>query len=231
VKEVRIIAKSRSIDITVQMGDGAAVITGGLGGWKSVERLDDIAFSSWEGQEPLTQDVPILLDGWGRNPESVERQMNTIFKLGRDFSGPRSAPPVFTVWGPIFFEGKNWVLGDGGIELGTADTIREDDGTLVRQSLVLHLMEYVNPNQVKRNKHHDVKGAEEVTPEHQRGEPGKTGGTAFPGNTYTTQQGDTLVSIAAKLYGNWEAWKALGAKNGLKEANAKLPAGTHLILP
>lgn len=231
MQEVRIIAKSRSIDITVPMGDGPAVVTGGLGGWRTVERLDDIAFSSWEGQEPLTQDVPILLDGWGRNPASVERQLQTIFKLGRDFSGPRSAPPVFTVYGPVFFEGKNWVLGDGGIELGTQDTIREDDGTLVRQSLVLHLLEYVNPNQIKRDKHHDVKGAEEVTPEHQRGEPAKTGGTAFPGNSYTTKQGDTLVSVAAKLYGNWEAWKALGAKNGLKEANAKLKPGTVLLLP
>lgn len=231
MQEVRIIAKSRGIDITVQAGDGTAVITGGLGGWKTVERLDDIAFSSWEGQEPLTQDVPILLDGWGRNPQSVERELNTIFKLGRDLNGPRSAPPVFTIYGPVYYPGKNWVLGDGGIELGTDDTIREDDGTIVRQSLVLHLTEFVNPNQIKRNKHHDVKEAEEVLPEHQRGEPAKTGGTAFPGKTYTSQQGETLVSIAAKLFGNWEAWKSLGAKNGLKNANAKLKPGTVLLMP
>jgi hypothetical protein len=232
VQEVRIIAKSRQVDITVQMGDGPATITGGLGGWKTVERLDDIAFSSWEGQEPLTQDVPILLDGAGRNAQSVERELNTIFKLGRDFSGPRSAPPVFTLYGPIYYPGKNWVLGDGGIELGTDDTWREDDGTLIRQSLVLHMIEYVNPNQIKRNKHHDVKPAEEVAPEHQRGEPAKTGGTAFPGKSYTVQAGgQSLVEIAAFLYGNWEAWKALGAKNGLKEANAKLKSGTILLLP
>jgi hypothetical protein len=236
VQEVRIIARSRKIDLSVSMGDGPAVLTGGLGGWTTVQRLDDIAFSTWEGQEPLTQDVPILLDGWGRFPKSVEGDLQTIFKLGRDFDGPRTAPPVFKVWGPIFFPGKNWVLQAGGIDLGTDDTIRLEDGTLVRQSLVLHLTEYINPNQIQRTKHHDVKGAEEVTPEHQRGEPAKSGGTAFPGKTYRvgggkSGNGESLVEIAALLYGRWEAWKAIAAKNGLKEANAKLRPGTQLLLP
>lgn len=227
MQEVRIIAKSRKIDITVQIGDGPATLTGGLGGWKTVERLDDIDFSSWEGQGPLMQDVPILLDGWDRNPQSVERELNTIFKLGRDFSGPRSAPPVFTLYGPVYYPGKNWVLGDGGIDLDTDGTIRLDDGTLVRQSLVLHLIEYVNPTQIRPNKQHKIGPGEVV--------PGGGASLLFPaevvGGTYTTKAGDTLQKIAAKLYHEWEAWKAIGAKNGLNDPNAKLPVGTKLILP
>lgn len=232
MQEVRIVAKSRKIDITVPVGDGPAIITGGLGGWRTVERLGDIAFSTWEGQEPLGQDVPILLDGAGRSPRSVERPLNAILKLGRDgIDGQGNPPPVFRMWGPIFFPGRNWVLGDGGIELGTDDTWRLDDGTLIRQSLVLHCTEYLDPGAPRRSKRRNLGEAEETLPEHQRGEPAKTGGTAFPGKSYTTSAGETLVSIAAKLYGNWEAWKALAAKNGLKQANAKLPVGTHLQLP
>lgn len=227
MRELRIIAKSRKIDITVPMGDGPATITGGFGGWKPVERLDDIAFSSWEGQEPLTQDVPILLDGWGANPQSIERQLNTLFKLGRDFTGPRSAPPPFKVWGPVYYPKKTWVLGDDGITLGTDDTIRLEDGTVVRQSLTLHMMEFVNPNQIRQDSHHSIGPGRVV--------PGGGDSLVFPaevvGGTYTTKEGDTLQKIAARLYGEWQQWKAIGRKNGLTDPFAKLPAGMKLILP
>jgi nucleoid-associated protein YgaU len=230
LQEVRIVAKSPRIDIIVPMGDGPAVVTGGLGGWQAVERIDDIAFTTWEGQEPLTQDLPLLLDGNGRTPRSVQAELNTLLQLGRSFNHKeRSAPPVFKVWGPMQFgEGKNWVLGDGGIELGTDDTWRLDDGTLIRQSLVLHLIEFVNPQVIRRKGSKIALGPGKVVP-------GGGASLLFPnevvGGTYTTKVGDTLSSIAAKLYDGWEAWEPIARKNDLTDPNRKLPVGTKLILP
>jgi hypothetical protein len=239
INKLRILSQQANIDLTVHMGDGPATITGGLGGWKEVERLDQTSITTWEGRGAVTQDVPVLLNGfeWWSHKEgrmiptsSVQPLLQEILKLGLE-------PFVFSIEGAIHFPKKHWVLPDGGIERGTDDTIREEDGMLVRQSLVLHLMEYVNPKKaIVRNPKIGLGEAEEVTPANQRGEPGKTGGTAFPGKTYTVGQGkngngETLVEVAALLYGRWEAWKALGAKNNVRDANRKLKPGTNLVLP
>src|SRR4029079_19059428 len=106
-------------------------------------------------------------------------------------------------WGPIYFEGKSRVLPDNGIELDAESVIREDDGTLVRQALTLHMLEYIAPDRVRLRKKRNAP----------KGHPENTGGTPFPGRTYTTKAGDTLHSIAANLYGDWHEWKAIAKKN------------------
>lgn len=213
MKEVRIVAKSHKIDITVPLS-GVATLTGGLGGWTTVDRADDLSLTDWNGQEPLTQDVPLLLDGWDRTPRSVERQLNTIFKLGRDFNHKdRERPPVFKVEGPVFYSGKYWVLPSGGIELGTDDTIRLEDGTLVRQSLVLHLLEHVRADVLRE--HRKSKGI------------AKRPGDAIP-LTYDTRQGDTLMSVATDQFGDWTRWAEIAKKNPRIEVGpfARLPLTT-----
>jgi hypothetical protein len=224
MKDCRIVSTDGAINIKIPMGDGPATITGGLGGWQTIDRQDDIAATDWVGQGPLTQDVPLLLDGYP-DGESVERAMNTVFKLGRDARGNENVPPVFTIDGPIWYPDSHWVLPDGGIDLDTASTIRRDDGELLRQAFTLHLLEYVKPDQVK------LRGKKK-TPKHQRGEPGKTGGTAFPGKSYTVPKGgQSLHEIAAILYGDASEWKDIGKKNDIADPNRKQPAGTVLQLP
>jgi len=224
MKEIHIIAKDPDIDLKIPMGDGPAIITGGLGGWQTIDRQDDIAATDWVGQGPLTQDVPLLLDGYAEG-DSVERAMNTVFKLGRDARGNENVPPVFTIDGPIYFSDSHWVLPDGSIDLDPASVIRRDDGELLRQAFTLHLLEYVKPDQVK------LRGKKK-TPKHQRGEPGKTGGTAFPGKSYTVSKGgQSLHEIAAILYGDPGEWKAIGRANDIADPNRKLPAGKVLKLP
>jgi hypothetical protein len=204
------------------MGDGPAIITGGLGGWQVVPRQDDVGSTDWEGQEPLTQDVPLLLDGFP-DDESVEREWNTVKKLGRDAVGDERVPPVFKVWGPIEYggEGKAWILPDNGIQPNAQSIIRRDDGELLRIEFTLSLLEYIRPDTIKRHKKKKSK----------RGNPAKTGGTAFPGTSYTVRKGDSLVSIAKDLYGDWKRWADIGKLNGLHDANRQLPAGMKLRLP
>lgn len=213
MKKVRIIATDPAIDITVPMGDGPATITQGLGGWQVVDRQDDIAATDWTGQEPLVQAVPLLLDGFSKG-ESVERDLNTIFKLARDVVGDEHIPPIFKVFGPIYFSHKEWVLPDGGIELDSASVIREDDGTLLRQALTLRLLEYVKPDTIT------IRGKGKQ----------RTGlGKARP-VSYTTRAGDTLAKIAARIFGDWTRWKEIGRKNGISDPNRVLRAGRVLAL-
>lgn len=248
VGKVRITAREPFIDIELPMGDGPAMLTSGFGGWVFIERQDDISLTDWSGQDPLTQDVPILLNGYGLSssptappalagyrPEvvsggplpdrSVEEELRTIFRLGRDVRGDEHRPPVFRLDGPVFFPEKAWVLPANGIELLPESVIRNSEGALLRQALVLHCLEYVRPDVIRSRRR------KKKRKQSQRGNPAKSGGTATPGYSYTTKKGDTLVSIAKNLYGNWQMWDEIGRKNDIRDAHRKLPAGIELKLP
>jgi hypothetical protein len=224
MKEVKILAPSAGIEITEPMGDGVAVITDGLGGWSTVERQDAIAVTDWTGQEPLAQDVPLMLDG-GRHRRSVERRLAKIIALGRPQDGGR--PPVFQVWGPIHYPGKRWVLPKGGITLSTDEDEcrRRNDGELYRQALTLHLLEYVSPEQASVHKRGARTGLARAVPVI------GIANNVATGSTYRTTGRESLDEIASRLYGDWRVGKDIGARNGRRDTSRPLPPGTELTLP
>lgn len=213
MKEAHIRSTDGSIDIKIPMGDGPALITGGLGGWQTIDRQDDIAATDWVGQGPLTQDVPLFLDGYPTG-DSVEREWNTVKKLGRDATGNEHVPPVFTVDGPVEYPGKAWVLPEGGIDPDPTSFIRRDDGELLRVAFTLHLLEFVKPDEIRlRGKKKPQIGLAQ---------------NVAVGGTYTTRDGDTLHIIAARIFNDASQWKVLSQKNGIADPNRKLPAGKVL---
>jgi hypothetical protein len=157
---------------------------------------------------PFMQDVPVFLDGYAKG-NSVQGQLDKLMSLGGEDGA------VFRAFGPIHRSGIRYVYG-GEPEFG--ETIRDNDGTLLRQRLTLRLMEYVPPDVVRLRRKRKKKKP-------------STGGTSFPGNRYTTKSGDTLVKIAAKLYGDWRRWRQIAQKNGLRDPNKSLKPGTTLKLP
>lgn len=214
MRRCRIIAKDPPIDISIPMGEGPAVPTGGFGGWKAVQRQDDVSVTDWEGQEPLTQDVPLLLNGY-ESDESVEREWNTVKKLGRDPNGDEHKPPAFKVFGPIDGpEGKSWVLAEGGIEVNPASILkRPGSGELLRIEFTLHLLEYIRPGVIRSRRRRRI------------------GIGRAQALTYTTHPGQTLAGIAATQLGDWKLWKEIGRKNGIADPFRLLPAGRVLKLP
>ena len=212
MKPVRIVAKNPPINIEIPMGDGPAYPTGGMGGWVEGEVQDDVSVSDWEGQGLLTEDVPLLLNGY-EDGESVQREWNTVKKLGRDPNGDERRPPVFVVHGPIDHPGKAWVLGEGGIEVNPESIITRSDGDYLRIEFTLHLLEYRRPDVIRR-----------------RGRNRMRVGVGRP-RSYKTRGGETLIEIAVAVFGNWKRAKEIGDLNDIHDPNRRLPGGRELKLP
>lgn len=220
---VRIVAKNPPVDLKIPMGGGPAYPVGGLGGWTTVSLQDEVEGSDWEGQEPLREDVPLLLDGL-EDRDPVTKQWQTVKSLGRP--GPdRQKPPPFQVFGPIDApQGKWWVLPSGGIEVVNAEDelIKNAEGAILRIEFVLHLQEYIPPEEIKAKKRRRGKvaiGNAKVVQAPLRG-----------GVRVVTKPGDTLQKVAARELGDWNRWPQLAQSSGVKSPFEELPEGIDLLI-
>jgi phage tail protein X len=215
---LRILAPSVNVDLKVLMGAGAATPTGGIGGWTQEERPDAKNLTEWKGNSTVTQDIPILINGF-MDGNNVQGQANDIIALGRNPEDDE-VPPVFRMFGAIWFPWFAWVL--EGISWGEEpgdEVIRDTDTTLLRQELTLHVAEFEDPDQIRIKRIRHAFGV------------GKGGGVNAPGNIYIVHKGDTIASIAAKVYGDRSVWKVLAKKNGIRDPNAELKPGREIKLP
>lgn len=200
-KQLRLVASKPNVDITVDMGDGAATPSAGYAGWEEVPRVKRRAMTAFKGLPAFQQDVPIFIDGFAED-RSIERQVEAVLSLG--------AAVVFTALGPIWNSGGRFVFGD---EPEFTEQIRASDETLVRVRLVLKLMEYVAPN---------VAG--------EKAKPKVSLGNAVPLEFTVHDGADTLVKIAFRIYHDKTRWKEIGQKNGISDPYRKLPMGRKLAL-
>jgi len=206
VKKLRLICPSPEVDISVEMGDGPSVPTAGFAGWEVTDRENGKGITERVGLQPFQQDVPIFLNGYGQD-HSIERQLAEILSLGDEGAEP------FKAFGPIDRSGIKYVFGG---EPDFGEVIRDDDGDRLRQRVTLKLMEYVHPDIVKE--HRKKKHRQRI------------GVGQAEALSYTCQKGDTLARVARKLLGNWERWKEIGSKNGIKDPFKVLKAGRVLKL-
>lgn len=203
---LRILCEDPKVDIKLEMGDGPATPTAGAAAWETVALENGTAITTRSSSSPFQQDVPVLLDGYAER-RSVQRQLDALLSLGGEDAA------VFKVFGPIHRPGIRYVLG-GEPEFG--ETIRDNDGTLLRQRLTLKLMQYVpgrGPRVRKR-----------------RGRRGKRGLGNARALTYTVSQRETLARITVKLLGDWKRWREIGDKNDIRDPHRLLEPGRVLKL-
>jgi hypothetical protein len=188
-----------------------------MGGWQQKERPDAKSLTEWTGQPSVTQSIPLLLNGFMEG-NSIQGQANDIIALGRKTTDDE-VPPIFRLFGPVHFGWLQWVL--EGVDWGEAeeDVIRDNNEVLLRQAVVLHVAEFVDPDEIRTKRIRHPFGTS------------AGGGTNFPGNVYIVHKGDTLGIIASKVYGDRSRWKEIGEKNGIRDPNKELDPGREIKLP
>lgn len=223
------------------MGDGPAALTT-PGGWQNKQRPRKTAMTTWDGQDPISMAVPIIIDEFFTG-NSVEGQCNTILGWLRNPTGP-GQPPVLKLSGPVPLTDRLWVLND---IAWTSEERRESDGQRTRVLLTLTFLEYVpgeylvsvktTPAAAAVIRSVSSSTAVAATPVASTVSP--TGSAPAPSTppstwTYTVRSGDTLASIAQKQLLDATKWGVIADMNGIRDPRSikvgqvlKMPAPSH----
>ncbi len=201
-------------EVIVRLDEGSPTITLNETGWEVVERPQKPGLVRWTGVAPITQDVPIIIDGFLKKKidgkpnshKSVQKEVKTLRRLaGLAWTGyDRHAPMPVTVRGPIHHDNLRWVI--SGIAEG--ESIRANNGVLIRYHAVITLTQYRNPDQIR------VKRRPRPT-------------------SHKVKKGETLKKISVRLFGTPKWWKRIGnaQKKPIKDPDKELKAGRVLRIP
>lgn len=220
-------------DFTCLLGDGPPEVTDGYGGWEAVSRARNVAFTQWNGRNPLTIKIPILFDNFA-NGESIEADIRQLEKMaGAEYprkDNPSLQPPLVLIdsHGVIphdFHDAtqNDWVIQT--IEWGDSD--RNEWGNRVRQAATVTIMEYV---------YDEVIGGIGMRPSGKSKARAKK--KAKRRHYVVKGAGETLLTIAHHELGNSHFWRRIRDVNltkhkkyKYKDPRKKLPMGTVLVLP
>ncbi len=202
--QVTIEAVGTALTITAGLDDVAPKVTGGAR-WRNEPRPKRKPLTIYEGQEPLTLTLGVLLDRWPAG--DVEQEIAILEAMAAPLvSG--GDPPEIRVTGPIPHSWATWVI--TATEWG--DVRYSTPGRRARQHITLTLTEFVRADQVVVRTPPVPKAA------------AKTG-------RYTVRAGDTLETIAARKLGKASRWRELAKLNKLTDPRRPLRAGTTIRLP
>lgn len=208
--KAEILIVGSTFSFSVGLGDETARPSGGGPQYADEARPERGGLTVYTGDALIKLDVPVLLDGW---KAQVDQQplLNRIISIARgQATGER--PPDFIATGPIPFSGLRCVMEQPDF----GDRMLGANGVLYRQELTLKLVEFVDPDAVTIERR-DAGGA---------GARGASGSVPI----YITKEGDTLIRISTKLYGNPGKAKELGDANGIRDIRKKLKGGVRIKL-
>jgi len=204
--------KGGGITLTVLLGDGSPVLTGGVTTWDTVTRPKRTSMTRFSGRAPFGQDIPVMFDGLTNDPPN-DNQEDRISKLETLARGPH----VVSLGGVALHQELDWVF--SGIDWDNQHTIwrRGKNGAFrIRQAATVHLLQY-------------IKDVVRKTP----AEP-KVG--KDPSTKTTVPKGMTLKQIANIEFGDPDKWHRLVIDNpiltilGLDNPRSFLPAGFALTV-
>jgi nucleoid-associated protein YgaU len=195
-------------DLTVPMGDGPAVLTGGDSGWQVEERWGNSPVTWWLAPTPHRQTIPIMFRGSG---DHLESRINELLAMARS-PGGRKPPPVVMVAGAAVHRADlEWVIES--LEPTDPTRRREGDGNRTRQGYVVNLLQYGAV---------EVVGGKQATRTKRRARV----------KSWRVGEGDTLMKIAAssQVYADARRWKEIARANGIRDPRS-LVVGRVLRIP
>jgi len=228
-KAKTITLKGRGVSMQLGLGFGRATPTQGGPVYGEAARPQRKPLTTYEGSALLKLAVPVLIDSTNayQDPNGFEYRQD-VWPLVQRILGltrPKelgALPPDFTVTGPIPFSGLR-------CQMEWPEFVEDDskgspwvltDGRTIRQALVLRLIEFIDPDplRVGSSTAHNEGG----------------GGAIGPGDPVSTEvqrQGETLVQLAARVYGTPALAVEIGRLNGIRDIRKPLDKGRHVALP
>jgi LysM domain len=201
---VRLTCDDPPFDETLLMGEEPPAYTGGFGGWEITPRPRQIGMTTWQGTEPLTLTLSLMLDGL-RARQTQEPVLRKLYAVAR---GDDDSPPGVLRIAGIPLIADRWVIDE--LELGDA-ILHPNGGARIRQALTLTLREYVPPTYLRRY----------LQPSSKRKSKAKT---------ITVKRGDTPTTIARRARCTWTDLRELNP-GVVTKANQKLKPGSKLRVP
>lgn len=176
--------------------------------WEVIERPQNNGITEFAHRRNKTLELGILIEGWVTREgggEWIEGHISTLEEMA-------DTPLTIRVVGPIPFWGIQWVI----TQIDYGEYLRDVvTGRRMRQHLTLHLLEYVQPEDLAKLPR---AGAE----------PKKT-------RDYKIVKGDDLQKIASKTLGKANRWKEIEKLNngmrGIKLDAKKFPVGKKIKVP
>lgn len=205
----------RNFDLSLPLGAGAPRQTAGGAVYEEQGRPQDVAVTVYVGDSLIKMDVPILL-GKGRGDADQTPRIEQLFGLAQGSDG--NAPPNFIARGPFENSGTRFQF-EPPEYVDEPAPIKLADGTLVRQAMVLKLIEFQDPQDIsfrRRRRQGHGKGAI---------------GPATPVATVVIREGETLLQVSARIYGNPLKAGEIGKLNKIRDVRMKLKRGRGLRLP
>lgn len=209
-----------NFDFMVPLGEGTPALTAGGAQYEEGKRPKADAVTLFTGNALLKMDVPVLFNVWQQAQQHPENKQIDVWPqvqqvLNLCWGSDRSDPPDFTVSGPVPYSGRRWQMEFP--EWGVSN--KHDDGRLLRQYLILHLIEFND--------------ASSIDP-HKKAGPLETAGIGNgtkAARAITITSPESLAEIAARVYNNPSLGIALGRYNNIRDIRRKLPAGFEVLVP
>lgn len=199
------------------MGDGQPQVSGGYGGWQTVDRPRRAQLTEWNGHASFQVVIPFMLDGFitGVN---IQPAIDTLEAMAR-VNHPSTEPPILILDGGgaiphdiIHKHDKRWVITD--IQWGDAEW-HPQNGYKIRQAGSVTLLEYTKDAHLRTTPAKKAKGKKGKGAKHK---------------TYIVKKGDTLPKIAQHELHDPARWKEIAKLNKLRDPN-HLKKGQRLKLP
>lgn len=220
--------RGRGVSMQLALGFGRAMPTQGGPIYGEAARAQRKPLTTYEGSALVRLDVPVLLDSTNayQDPNGLNYRQDVWPLVERILALTRpkergALPPDFTVKGQIPFSGLRCQMEwpEFVVDDAKASPWVLDDGRTIRQALVLKLVEFIDPDPLRVGS----------TQTHNEGT-GVIGG-ADPVATEIQRQGETLVQVAARVYGTPALAVEIGRQNGIRDITKKLDKGRTITLP
>jgi hypothetical protein len=214
--------QGKGFDFTVPLGEGQVRPNEGGARIEGVPRPGRSSLTQFEGVDLVKLEIPAFWDGWPRR--SIQDHVDQVASLAFAKKGDL---PVFKCTGPMPFSGWRFQM-DGLPEwLDDPEPQRSPGGALVRQAMLIHVVEFNNPDPIDIDR--DV-------PSHEGGLAvghARSLGGVGPGVPLTIKLSSSLTcqQIAVQVLHDINRAKDIAELNGIRDIRLKLPAGRTIKLP